>query len=98
VSAPKPRPPAPGLYELLQIGAMCGVMIGLGVFVGYLVDQALGTAPLLSFVGLAVGILGAGTGSYRVIRPYLANSARRYGKPTDPTPQTPAPPGAQPKD
>ena len=63
---------APGLQDLLQIGAICGVMIGLGVFAGYLLDRWLGTAPLLTFVGLAFGILGAATGSYLVIRPFVS--------------------------
>jgi len=62
---------APGLQDLLSIGAVCGVMIGVGVFAGYLLDRAAGTSPLLTFVGLAFGILGAATGSYFVIRPYL---------------------------
>jgi F0F1-type ATP synthase assembly protein I len=59
------------LQDLLAIGAVCGAMIGLGVFLGYLLDRAAGTAPLLTFLGLALGILGAATGSYYVIRPYL---------------------------
>ncbi|HET6909392.1 MAG TPA: AtpZ/AtpI family protein [Mycobacteriales bacterium] len=66
--------PAPGLSDLLSIGAICGVMIGLGVFLGYLVDRAAGTAPLLTFVGLAFGILGAATGSYFVIRPFTSQT------------------------
>jgi len=70
----RPSRSAPGLQDLFQIGAVCGVMIGLGVFIGYFVDRALGTSPLLTFVGLALGILGAATGSYAVIRPYLATS------------------------
>lgn len=61
----------PGVGELLQIGLICGISIGLGVGVGLLLDGALGTAPLLVFVGLAVGIVGAATGSYFVIRPYV---------------------------
>jgi F0F1-type ATP synthase assembly protein I len=65
-----PRP-SPGLQDLLSIGAVCGVTIGLGVFLGYLLDKAAGTSPLLTFVGLTFGILGAATGSYFVIRPYL---------------------------
>ena len=63
-----------GLRDLLSIGAVCGVMIGLGVFIGYLLDRAAGTAPLLTFVGLGFGILGAATGSYFVIRPFLSAS------------------------
>jgi F0F1-type ATP synthase assembly protein I len=66
-----PQRPAAGVQALLQVGAVCGVMIGLGVFVGYLLDRALGTSPLLVFIGLAVGIVGAATGSYYVIRPYV---------------------------
>jgi F0F1-type ATP synthase assembly protein I len=65
---------APGLQDLLSIGAVCGVMIGLGVFLGYLLDRAAGTSPLLTFVGLAFGILGAATGSYYVIRPFVSSS------------------------
>jgi F0F1-type ATP synthase assembly protein I len=65
---------APGLQDLLQIGAVAGVMIGLGVFVGYLLDRAAGTSPLLTFLGLALGIVGAATGSYYVIRPFVSPS------------------------
>ncbi|HEU5035054.1 MAG TPA: AtpZ/AtpI family protein [Mycobacteriales bacterium] len=68
-------PPAPGVGQLLQIGATCGVCIGLGVAVGYLLDRVLGTTPLLVLLGLAVGIVGAATGSYYLIRPYLANTS-----------------------
>ena len=71
-AAPSPqRGQAPGIAQLLQIGATCGVTIGLGLFLGYLLDRALGTAPLLVFVGLAIGIVAAATGSYYVIRPYV---------------------------
>jgi F0F1-type ATP synthase assembly protein I len=64
---------APGLQDLLSIGAVCGVMIGLGLFLGYLLDRAAGTAPLLTFLGLAFGILGAAIGSYLVIRPFVSS-------------------------
>jgi F0F1-type ATP synthase assembly protein I len=64
---------APGLQDLLSIGAISGVMIGLGLFVGYLLDRAAGTSPLLTFLGLAFGILGAASGSYYVIRPFLSS-------------------------
>ena len=61
----------------MQLGAVWGVFIGLGVFVGYLLDRAAGTSPLLTFVGLALGILCAAAGSYRVIRPYLTDASSR---------------------
>ena len=73
--------PAPRLTDLLQIGAVCGVLIGLGVFLGYLVDRAAGTAPLFTFLGLAIGIVGAAAGSYRVIRPFVAGASDRAPKP-----------------
>jgi F0F1-type ATP synthase assembly protein I len=80
---PPTRPAAPGIYELLQIGAMCGVCIGVGTVIGLLLDRALGTTPLLVFVGLALGILGAATGSYYVIRPFVTDASRGAPTPKD---------------
>lgn len=80
VSAPD-RKPAPGLVDLMQIGAVCGISIGIGLFAGYLVDRAAGTPPLFTFVGLAVGIVGAATGSYRVIRPFVSGASDRASMP-----------------
>jgi len=71
------KPAAPRLTDLLQIGAVCGISIGIGLFVGYLVDRAAGTPPLFTFLGLAVGIVGAATGSYRVIRPFVRGASDR---------------------
>jgi F0F1-type ATP synthase assembly protein I len=71
----------PGAFQLLQLGATCGVIIGLAVLGGYLLDQALGTSPLLVFVGVAVGIFGAGAGSFFLIRPYVTG-AQRGASPT----------------
>jgi F0F1-type ATP synthase assembly protein I len=62
---------APGAYQLLQLGACWGVLVGLGVAAGYALDRALGSGPLLVFVGLAVGIFSAAAGSYFLLRPYL---------------------------
>jgi F0F1-type ATP synthase assembly protein I len=64
-------PRTPGPVELLQLGATTGLCIGLGIFLGYLLDQAAGTSPLLTFVGMAVGILGAATGAYYLLRPFV---------------------------
>ena len=77
VADPSKRSAAPGLVDLLQIGAVCGIAIGIGLFVGYLVDRAAGTSPLFTFLGLAVGIVGAATGSYRVIRPFVSGASDR---------------------
>ena len=77
VAEPSRRPPAPGIFQLLQIGAMAGISIGVGMGLGYLLDSVLGTTPLLVFLGLAVGILGAGVGAYQVIRPFGTGSPDR---------------------
>jgi F0F1-type ATP synthase assembly protein I len=63
-----------GPVQLLQLGATCGFCIGLGIFVGYLLDRALGSAPLLTFVGMAIGILGAATGAFHLLRPYVTGA------------------------
>ena len=74
---------APGVGELLQIGAMCGLCIGVGAVAGVFLDRALGTSPLLVLLGIAIGILGAATGSYYVIRPFVTDASRGAPTPKD---------------
>ena len=74
---------APGVGELLQIGAMCGFCIGVGAVAGIFLDRALGTSPLLVLLGIAIGILGAATGSYYVIRPFVTDASRGAPTPKD---------------
>ena len=78
----RPAIQTPGPAQLLQLGATCGVCIGLGLFLGYLVDRALGTSPLLTFVGMAIGIFGAAAGAFYLLRPYVtgARGGRRNPK------------------
>jgi F0F1-type ATP synthase assembly protein I len=73
----------PGAAELLQIGAMCGVCIGLGAVGGIFLDRVLGTSPLLVLLGIVIGILGAATGSYYVIRPFVTDASRGAPTPKD---------------
>jgi F0F1-type ATP synthase assembly protein I len=73
----------PGAYELLRIGAMCGFCIGLGAVAGIFLDRALGTSPLLALLGIVIGILGAATGSYYVIRPFVTDASRGAPTPKD---------------
>ena len=80
---PRPRPLAPGAAQLLQLGATTGVCIGLGVFLGYLLDQALGTSPLLTFLGMAIGILAAATGAYYLLRPFVTGASERRQNPKE---------------
>ena len=73
----------PGASELLQIGALCGFCIGIGAVAGIFLDRALNTSPLLVLLGIAVGILGAATGSYYVIRPFVTDASRGAPTPKD---------------
>ncbi|HWB68297.1 MAG TPA: AtpZ/AtpI family protein [Mycobacteriales bacterium] len=68
---PSRRPPAPNLITLLGIGAMLGICVAIGLFLGVLVDHFLGTSPLVTVIGLLVGIFGGLAGAYQVIRPYV---------------------------
>jgi F0F1-type ATP synthase assembly protein I len=74
---------SPGVGELLQIGAMCGFCIGAGAVAGIFLDRAFGTSPLLALLGTAIGILGAATGSYYVIRPFVTDASRGAPTPKD---------------
>ena len=71
------------MSQLLQIGATWGVLIGAGVLVGYLLDNALGTTPLLVFVGLTLAIVGAAAGSYWVIRPFVTDGSDGSANPKE---------------
>jgi F0F1-type ATP synthase assembly protein I len=62
---------------------MCGLSIGIGAVAGLLLDKALGTSPLLVLLGIAIGILGAATGSYYVIRPFVTDASRGAPTPKD---------------
>ena len=73
----------PGRDGAHQAGATAGVCIGLGVFLGYLVDRALGTSPLLTFLGMAIGILGAATGAFYLLRPYVTDARGGRQNPKD---------------
>jgi F0F1-type ATP synthase assembly protein I len=57
--------------SLLSLGVYIAVCIGLGVGLGYLADEKLGTTPGLTFGGLALGTVVAGLGAYREIRKYV---------------------------
>jgi len=68
---------------LLGVGAMFGLSVGLGVFLGVLGDRAAGTSPLLALLGTLIGILGGAAGAYQVIRPYTRTSNARIARPDD---------------
>jgi F0F1-type ATP synthase assembly protein I len=62
---------------------MCGFCIGLGAVAGIFLDRALGTSPLLVLLGIVIGILGAATGAYYVIRPFVTDASRGAPTPKD---------------
>lgn len=41
------------------VGIMFPVAIGLGFFLGYLIDRRLGTVPLFALLGLGLGVVAA---------------------------------------
>lgn len=51
-----------GLGGILVVGVVGGLVIGL------LIDNAAGTEPLWTLVGIALGILGGGVASYVRVR------------------------------
>jgi F0F1-type ATP synthase assembly protein I len=46
----------PSIMAFAGLGLMNAVSLGLGLFLGWLVDGELGTTPLFLFLGLAAGI------------------------------------------
>lgn len=61
--ATPPSPPTPqgsaGLFDLFTMGISIALCIAIGLGGGYALDAWLGTAPIFTFVGLAVGLVGA---------------------------------------
>lgn len=57
--------------RLTGIGFYIGGCIFLGVFLGLWIDRTFGFAPLFTFVGLALGLLTASYGTYRMVLPVL---------------------------
>ena len=70
----------PNLTTLLGVGSGFGICVGLGVFLGVLADHALNSSPLLTLLGLVVGIFVGAVSAYQVIRPYT----RTRSAPADP--------------
>jgi F0F1-type ATP synthase assembly protein I len=56
---------------LVQIGSLLVASVLGGLFAGYGLDRATGLTPLFLFLGLALGILAATAGAYRLVRAYL---------------------------
>jgi len=70
---PSPLPPvpdksAPSLMDLLALGVTSALAIGAGLGAGILLDSWLHTSPLLTFIGLFLGVLVSVVITVRTVR------------------------------
>jgi F0F1-type ATP synthase assembly protein I len=50
-----------GFSDLLSLGLACGLTLAAGLLLGWLADDLLHTSPTFVLVGMALGIIGAGS-------------------------------------
>ena len=71
----------PPTVRLIGIGWYFAACIVIGVVGGVFLDKLLGVTPVLTFVGLALGLLSAFWGGYRLLVETLgSNSSRKKEK------------------
>jgi F0F1-type ATP synthase assembly protein I len=58
----------PGLASVLGLGAVTALIVVFGLGIGWLADRLFHTFPIFSFIGLALGIAGAGRYIYLAMR------------------------------
>ncbi len=63
-------PESPSLLTLLGMGVVVAAQLAAATVIGLLLDAVLGTGPILTIVGLAVGLTGAVA--------YVINAFRRF--------------------
>jgi F0F1-type ATP synthase assembly protein I len=63
----------PGLANVLGLGIVTALILVIGFGAGWLVDRLLHTFPIFVFVGLALGVAGAGRYTYIAIRKIFFN-------------------------
>jgi len=71
---PPPEPPpalGPGAVAFLTLGVAGAVALVIGGGAGYLIDRAVGTSPLFTLVGLALGVALAVLMTIARVRKYL---------------------------
>lgn len=61
----------PELSTLLSLGAATAGILVVGLGLGWLVDEVVGTLPAFTLVGLALGIVGAGGYIYTKFTKFL---------------------------
>lgn len=57
--------------DLMTIGLTMAILISLGLGLGLLVDDWLGSSPIATFVGLGLGVFFAGVALWERARRYL---------------------------
>lgn len=67
----QPGPSAPSAMDLMATGLTMAILVGGGLGLGLLVDDWLGSSPVATFVGLALGVLFAGVALWERARRYL---------------------------
>lgn len=60
----------PGPGDALALVGVFSITVGSGVVAGVLLDEHFGTLPLLTIVGLAVGLVGGTFAMYRGLAPF----------------------------
>lgn len=72
--APEERPgpkPTPSALDLMTLGLTMAILVGGFLGLGILVDDWLGSSPVATFVGLALGVFFAGVALWERARRYL---------------------------
>ena len=67
----------PSGTTLLGIGSLIGGCLAVGTVLGIVGDRHFGTSPALALVGLALGIVLGGLGSWQVLRDYVRAAPAR---------------------
>lgn len=57
--------------DLVGLGGLLAGAVVAGLVIGYLVDDAAGTSPLFTLVGIAVGIVLGGVGFWLRVRQFF---------------------------
>ncbi len=74
----------PPVVRLVGIGWYFAVCIVGGIVGGFLLDKLIGSAPLLTLIGLFLGLLAASVGGYRMLMETLQDMGRPNGKRREP--------------
>jgi F0F1-type ATP synthase assembly protein I len=63
--------PTPSIIDFLTMGVSSALCLVLGGGIGYGIDALAGTSPILTFVGLAFGVVAAVLVTITLVRKYL---------------------------